>query len=149
MELGTRTAHDQDGNNYQIQIPSARVVEQALLELDYSQGAIRIGDAAQELADRFCLTDEQRNASRNTNRQGSFRIFNHHVSNVAGDLVDSGQLVRPKNGWIISSSVLKDMVDGFFEGLNFNAEGVGDLIEDGLIEVETSRFKFRLEIMNS
>ena len=86
------------GKEYQIKLPATSVVKQALLNFDYPASGIRIKDVAEALADQFALTDEQRNA------RGYYGlVWRHHVNIVANALVNSGQLLRIKMGWIINS----------------------------------------------
>ena len=98
METVTKKAWDPiTEREYKIEIPAARIVKEALLVLDYSQGAIKVEEAAGILAEQFSLTDKQKNAE----HENGFRIFNHHVGSAAGALVKKGQLVRQRIGWII------------------------------------------------
>ena len=57
MELNEINGFDGDGNPTTIRLPVSRVVKQALLALDYSQGALENQMAANQLADQFsCLS---------------------------------------------------------------------------------------------
>ena len=97
VELVKRTAVKSDtGEEYPIKLPATPVVKQALLNFDYPASGIRIKDVAEALADQFALTDDQRNA------RGYYGlVWRRHVNIAAGTLVNSGQLLRIKIGWII------------------------------------------------
>ena len=64
MELNEIDGFDRDGNPTTIQLPVYRVVKQALLALDYSQGALENQRAANQLADQFCLSEMQRTVAK-------------------------------------------------------------------------------------
>ena len=93
-----RTAlHPDTGEEYQIALPATRVVKQALLNLDYSSIGIRIRDIAEALAEQFELIEEQREAN------GKYGlVWKRHINMAANSLVNSGQLLRIKRGWIIN-----------------------------------------------
>ena len=97
-----RTAVNPDtGKEYQITLPATPVVKQALLNFDYSASGIRIKDVAEALADQFALTDDQRDA------KGYYGfVWRHHVNITANTLVNSGQLLRIRTGWIIHPAQL-------------------------------------------
>ncbi len=97
MEMRRKRASDPNRGEYEIELPVVSIVRKSLLALDYSQGPIRIQDAAEMLAEKFSLTDKQKNAR----HRNGFNIYKHHVANAAGTLVKNGQLVRPKRGWIV------------------------------------------------
>ena len=89
--------HPDTGEEYQITLPATRVVKQALLNFDYSSSGIRITDIAEALADQFELTEEQRVA------KGKYGlVWKRHVNIAANSLVNSGQLLRIRRGWIIN-----------------------------------------------
>ena len=80
---------------YQIKLPATRVVKKALLNFDYPSSGIHITDIAEALADQFALTEEQREA------KGKYGlVWKRHVNIAANALVNSGQLLRIKVGWI-------------------------------------------------
>ncbi len=93
-----RTAVNSDPEEeYQITLPVTRAVKQALLDFDYPASGIEIKDVAEALADQFALTDEQRNAKGNYGL-----VWRRHVNIAANALVNSGQLLRIRIGWIIN-----------------------------------------------
>ena len=97
-----RTALDPDtGEEYQIALPATRVVKQALLNFDYPPIGIRIRDIAEALAEQFELTKEQREA---VGKYGL--VWQFHVNIAVIDLVNSGQLLRIKRGWIVNTEQL-------------------------------------------
>ena len=91
-----RTALNPDtGEEYQITLPATRVVKQALLNFDYPPRGIHITDIAEALADQFALTEKQRVA------KGKYGlVWKRHVNIAANSLVDLGQLLRIRVGWI-------------------------------------------------
>ena len=97
LETTRRIAVDDTGKEYEIEIPAASVVKESLLSFEYPAAGIRIKDVAEILADEFTLTDEQRNA-----KYKYGLVWRFHVNVVANDLVNSGQLMRIKQGWIIN-----------------------------------------------
>ena len=97
MEMRRKRASDPNRGEYEIELPVVSIVRKSLLALDYSQGPIKIEDAAEMLAEKFSLTDRQKNAR----HRNGFNIYKHYVANAAGALVKNGQLVRPKTGWIV------------------------------------------------
>jgi len=96
MKMTRKKAADPNRGEYEIELPATRVVKEALLALDYSQGAIKIEEASRMLSEQFSLTDEQKNAK----HKNGFKIFNQHVGNAAGVLVKNGRLVRPTPAFI-------------------------------------------------
>lgn len=91
-----RTAMNPDTKEeYQVTLPPTLVVKKALLYFDYPASGIQIKDIAEALADQFELTDEQRNA-----KHTHGLVWRFHVNITANDLVNSGQLLRLKHGWI-------------------------------------------------
>ena len=98
VETVERTAGAPDtGEEYQIEIPSTRDVKGALLDHDYPASGRQIQDIAEVLADQFELSDEQRRA------RGKYGlVWRRHVNIAANSLVNSGQLLRIRTGWIIN-----------------------------------------------
>ena len=91
-----RTAMNPDTKEeYQVTLPSTPVVKKVLLGFDYPASGIRIKDIAEVLADQLELTDDQRNA-----RYKYGLVWRFYVNITANDLVNSGQLLRLKRGWI-------------------------------------------------
>ena len=91
-----RTAVNPDTKEeYQIELPATSVVKQALLGFDYPANGMRIRDIAEALADQFALTDTQRNA-----KYTHGLVWRFYVNVTAVDLVNSGQLLRLRRGWI-------------------------------------------------
>ena len=72
MKTTTRKAFDPTtGEECKIELPTLEEVRQAILKLDYPSDGIRIKDAAVALAEKFQLSNEQRNAE---NRHGG-KVF--------------------------------------------------------------------------
>lgn len=82
---------------YQVTLPPTPVVKEALLNFDYPASGIQIKDIAEVLADQFALTDEEKNA------RGYYGlVWRRHVTIAANTLVNSGELLRLRRGWIIN-----------------------------------------------
>ena len=97
METVTRRAWDLDTNQeYEIELPADNLVEKVLLGLDYPPDGLQRAKVVEILAERFSLTDEQKNAK---NKVGQ-RVFNFYVGIMIPGLVKSGKVIEPKYGWI-------------------------------------------------
>ena len=81
---------------YAIELPAHYLVEAALLEIDFPLDGLHRDKITEILAERFSLTDKQRNAK---NKAGP-RVFNVLVGHVVSGLVKSGKMVVPKRMWI-------------------------------------------------
>ena len=79
----------------EVPLPPTSVVKEALLGFDYPASGIRIKDIAEALADQLELADDERNA-----RHTYGLVWRFHVNSTAMDLVNSGQLLRLRRGWI-------------------------------------------------
>ena len=102
IETIERTATTPDtGKEYQITLPATHVVKQALLDFDYPGSGIQIRDIAEVLADQFELSDKQRNA-----QEKYGLVWRRHVTITANGLVNSGQLLRLRRGWITNPEYL-------------------------------------------
>lgn len=97
-----RTALNPDtGEEYQIALPPTNVVKEALLDFDYPPVGIRIKDITEVLTNQFELTEQQSEAKGNYGL-----VWRRHVNIAANSLVNSGQLLRIKFGWIINTEQL-------------------------------------------
>ena len=97
IETVVRQAVNPDtGEECQITVPVTHTVKQALLDFDYPASGIEIKNVAEALADQFALTDEEKNA-----RYKYGLVWRRHVNIAANVLVNSGQLLRIRRGWII------------------------------------------------
>ena len=85
------------GKEYQIKLPATDVVKEALLNFDYPPNGIHTTDIAEALADQFTLTKEERTAKRKDDL-----VWKHHVNIAANSLVNSEQLLRINQDWIIN-----------------------------------------------
>ena len=96
VETVERTAaKPKTGEEYQIKVPATHIVKRALLDYDYPISGIQIKNIAEALADQFGLSDEQGRA------RGKYGlVWQRHVNIAANSLVNSGQLLRVKVGWI-------------------------------------------------
>ena len=83
---------------YEIEMPAPQVIQEALLEINFPSGGILKKKIAEMLAERFSLTDEQRDAKFRGGKNGVL-VFNFHLDNVIHTLKKLGKLVEPKNGW--------------------------------------------------
>ena len=97
-----RTAVAPDtGEAYQVTLPATDVVKEALLDFDYPQSCIHITDIAEALADQFALTEEQSKAA------GKYGlVWKRHVNIAANSLINAGQLLRIRVGWISNAEQL-------------------------------------------
>ena len=76
IETTTRTAYDQDTKQkYQIRMPKAKVVRQAILELDYPPEGLSPTEVKEILEEEWELSDEQKTAVSPTKQH----IFYHVV----------------------------------------------------------------------
>lgn len=97
METVIKMAWNPDTNQeYEIELPDNNVVEKVLLEIDFPPDGFHRDKITDILAERFSLTDKQRNAK----YKSGPRVFNVLVGHVASSLVKSGQAVAPKRMWI-------------------------------------------------
>ena len=104
-----------NGERTEASLPVNPIIKQALLNLDYSQGAIRNQDAANQLADQFCLSDEQRRVA---NENGS-KFWIMRINIAIQDLVVAGKIVRPKPATIITLEVLQNICVNFLQKLGY------------------------------
>ena len=126
VETIERTAATPDtGKEYQITLPATHVVKQALLDFDYPASGIEIKNIAEALADQFGLSNEERKA------RGKYGlVWQRHVNIAANSLVNSGQLLRIKTGWIIDLDQLdvetsdSDAESPFSDGETLSPEAV-------------------------
>ena len=89
MEIETKKAWNLDTDQeYEIVLPARHVMEEALLQFDYPPDGLHKRQVAEILAERFSLSDEQRNAKY---KNGS-RVFNVHLGLVFARLVKSGEM---------------------------------------------------------
>ena len=92
MEMVTKTAFDPStGEVYEVEMPAPEEVEKGILELEFPPEGIRVKDAVAQLADKFQLSDEQRNAKY---RSGS-NVFYITVRGALTRFLKDGTLVQP------------------------------------------------------
>ena len=106
-----------NGNEIETSLPVPVTVKQALLNLDYSQGAIQNEAAADQLAKQFCLSDGQRNVA----REDGARLWLMRVNGCIQDLVRSREMVRTMRATIITPEALENMVTDFFQKLGYES----------------------------
>ena len=144
MELNEIDGFDGDGNPTTIRLPVPRVVKQALLALDYSQGALENQVAASQLADQFCLSEVQRTVA----RKDGAKLWLMQVNGAIQALVTEGKLLRTKMATIITTDVFKGMIVEVLEQLNCDTQEVfvqrNNEATTTLIEFETDHLNFRL-----
>ena len=114
MKLQEMTGFDRDGNPTTIWLPAYHIVKQALLDLDYSSGAIENQDAAHQLAEQFYLSAKQRNVV----KENGVNLWIRQVNISIQHLVDEGKLLRPKFATIITTDRFGDIVVDALEQLN-------------------------------
>ena len=94
METVVKKAVNPDTRQeYEIELPAPEVVQKAILELDYPSDGIRLKEASDILAEKFQLSDKQRNAE---NRQGDKVFYHDVVYPQFGYLLKKGKLDQPK-----------------------------------------------------
>ena len=120
MELNEIDGFDGDRNPTTIQLPVLRVVKQALLALDYSQGALENQMAANQLADQFCLSEIQRTVV----REDGAKFWLMRVNGAIQALVTEGKLLRTKKATIIKTDVFKRMIVEVLKQLDCDTEEV-------------------------
>ena len=127
----------------QFELPVPRVVKQALLALDYSQGALENQMAANQLADQFCLSEVQRTVA----REDGAKLWLMQVNGAIQTLVTEGKLLRTKTATIITTDVFKGMIVEVLEQLNCDTREVfvqrDNEATTTLIEVKTNHLKFQ------
>ena len=144
MELTEKDGFDRDGNPTTIQIPVPGVVKQALLTLDYSQGALENKRAANQLADQFCLSEIQRTVA----KESGAKLWLMQVNGAIQDLVTQGKLLRTKTATIITTDAFKSMIIEAFDQLNCDTPEVlvqrNNDTNTTLIEVKTNHLNFSM-----
>ena len=147
MELNEIDGFDGDGNPTTIQLPVLRVVKQALLALDYSQGALENQMAAKQLADQFCLSEIQRTVAR---RDGA-KFWLMQVNGAIQALVTEGKLLRTKKATIIKTDVFKRMIVEVLKHLDCDTQEVFERRDNAatttLIEVKTNHLIFGMAFL--
>ena len=143
MELTEMNGVDGDGNPTTIQLPAPHIVKYALLDLDYSQNALENQEAADQLAERFCLSEEQKTVVEN-----GVNLWRRQVNGAIQTLVNEGKLLRPKFATIITTDRFKRMVVDVLEQLNCDTPEISvNRDRDAhttLIKVETNFLNFNL-----
>lgn len=139
-------------NEIEILLPATRVIRQALLNLDYSQGVIQNEDAAEQLAEQFYLSDIQRNVV----REDGAKLWLMRVNGSIQDLVRSGEMVRTMRATIITPEALENMVVIFFRKLGYESVEVEiDENQGGVCNasiniktrtIQTKGFKFSVDV---
>ena len=147
MELNEIDGFDRDGNPTTIQLPVPPVVKQALLALDYSQGALENQMAANQLADQFCLSDIQRTVA----KENGVNLWGRQVNGAIQDLVRQGKLLRTKAATIITTDVFKNMIVEVLEHLDCDTREVfvrrDNAATTTLIEVRTNHLLFGMAFL--
>ena len=93
MEMVKKTAVDPStGEVYKVEMPAPEEVEKGILGLEFPPEGIRVKDAVAQLADKFQLSDEQRNAKY---KSGSNIFYINVVRREFRRLLDDGTLVQP------------------------------------------------------
>ena len=142
MELNEIDGFDGDGNPITIQLPIPRIVKQALLALDYSQGALENQMAANQLADQFYLSEIQRTVA----REDGAKFWLMRVNGAIQALVTEGKLLRTKAATIITTDVFKNMIVKVLEHLDCETREVfvrrDNAATTTLIEVRSDHLLF-------
>ena len=147
MELNEIDGFDGNGNPTTIQLPVPRVVKQALLALDYSQGALENQVASNQLAEQFCLSEVQRTVA----RADGAKLWLMQVNGVIQALVTEGKLLRTKTATIITTNVFKSMIVEVLEQLNCDTREVfvqrDNEAATTLIQVKTNHLNFSMAFL--
>ena len=94
METVTRTAWDPiTKEKYKIEMPAPEEIRQAILKLDYPSDGIRIKDTAVALAEKFQLSNDQKNAE---NSRGDEVFYHDVVYPQFVHLLKKGELDQPR-----------------------------------------------------
>lgn len=94
MEMVTKTAVDSStGEVYEVEMPAPKEVRKGILELEFPLEGIRLKDAVAQLADKFQLSDKQRNAKY---KSGNNVFYVNVVRREFRRLLDDGKLAQPK-----------------------------------------------------
>ena len=92
MEMVKKTAVDPStGEVYKVEMPAPEEVEKGILGLEFPPEGIRVKDAVAQLADKFQLSDEQRNAKY---KSGS-NVFYITVRGALTRFLKDGTLEQP------------------------------------------------------
>ena len=146
MELREITGFDENRNPTTIKLPTRNVIKMALLNLDYSNGAISLMDAKNQLADQFCLSGKQKSAR--TERNASVNLWGDQVGLVIAGLVDQNRLIQPKSATIITPEALKVILSLFFKKLGYESIEIGvdenpdDMHLGASVDIKTRSLKF-------
>lgn len=147
MELAEIDGFDRERNPTTIQLPVYRVVKQALLALDYSQGALENQMAANQLADQFCLSERQRTVA----RADGAKFWLMQVNGAIQALVTEGKLLRTKAATIITTDVFKRMIVEVLENIDCDTREVFERRDNAatttLIEVKTNHLIFGMAFL--
>ena len=127
MELREIDGFDEDGNPTTIKLPTPGVIKQALLNLDYSNGAISNRDAQDQLADQFCLSDEQKTVLRD--ERAVPNLWRDEVNGEIQALVREKKLVRLKRATIITPEGLIIIISLFFKNIGYGSTEI-DVVEN-------------------
>ena len=93
MELVKKKAFDPStGEVYEVEMPAPKEVRKGILELEFPPEGIRVRDAVAQLADKFQLSHEQRNAKY---KSGSKLFYINVVRREFRRLLDDGTLAQP------------------------------------------------------
>ena len=130
-----------------IRLPVPRFVKQALLALDYSQGALENQMTANQLADLFCLSEVQRTVA----REDGAKFWLMQVNGAIQALVTERKLLRTKTATIITTDVFKGMIVEVLEQLNCDTREVfvqrDNEATTTLIEVKTNHLNFSMAFL--
>ena len=144
MELREITCFDEDGNLTTIKLPTPGIIRKALLNLDYSNGVISNRDARDQLADQFCLSDEQKTPR----DERGVNLWGKQVGVVIAGLVDQNRLIQPKSATIITPEALKEILSLFFKNLGYESIEIDavknndDMPFSACVDIKTRSLKF-------
>lgn len=139
MELEPRSSI-YDGEQTEIKYPTQRVIKNAILNLDFTSGALTNQEIAEQLATQFCLSEKQRNATRPETQ--NVRTWNGLVNGVIQDLASNSEIVRPMRATNITPDALNSLVKRFLVALRYEPNDVEVRDKDNdninlLIQIDT------------
>ena len=113
MEMVKKKAFDPStGEVYEVEMPAPKEVRKGILELEFPPEGIQVKEAVAQLADKFQLSDEQRNAKY---KSGSKVFYINVVRREFRRLLDDGTLAQPggsRTPYVLSDPPPQTLISG-------------------------------------